>query len=216
MLKRLFGRNKPQSTQPTLPSTWKRVAWQSPQIPYLDYFNLHLHGLSLEETIRSLEAKYLNATVTAPAILVWQQGEWINAYFSRDLVAAVGFNKLSSEIAREHDIWLIGYRIYAEQGIDVHYFDGGDHVAGLAVGEDELEREPLAAETFAALADVSHLMPRPETLHPLDFHFGLLEAVGIRDAALTWDEALRRYEAGELAGARLLPPTAPNSLARWR
>ena len=205
MLKRLFGRNKPQSTQPSLPSTWKRVAWQNPRIPYLDYFNLHLHGLTFEKAIRSLEAKYLNATVMAPAILVWQQREWINAYFARDLVAAVGFNKLSNEIAREHEIWLIGYRIYAEQGIDVHYFHGNDHVAGLAVGEDELERESLAAEAFAPLADVSHLIPRPEPLHPLDFHFGLLESVGIQDAALTWDEVLRRYKAGELTGAKLLP-----------
>jgi hypothetical protein len=213
MLKRFFGRNKPQVAPPSLPSQWTRPAWQNAQTPYLDYFNLHLHGLDLDTSMRALEAKYLTTIPTEPAIVVRQQGAWTTAYFSAKLVASVGFNKLAHEIAREHKIWLIGYRVYgvqegepeSEQGIDVHYFHGDDHVDGLAVGQGELEREPLDAATFAPLADVSGLIPRPENLHPLDFHFGLLAALGIQEAALTFEVALRRYEMGELKGARLLP-----------
>ena len=203
MLKRLFGQKKP--APPPLPPTWAGPAWGAPQAHYQTYFNLHLYNLPLDVATTALTAKYLPAAPLDPAILVQPQGAWITAYFAPELVAKVGFNKLAAEIAREHNTWLIGYRIYAEQGMDVHYFDRTEHVAGLALGQDELEREPLAPEIFADLADVRHIVPRAATQHPLDFHFALLHALGIQAADLTWVEALRLYENGALDGAQLLP-----------
>lgn len=202
MLNRLFGRNKKQA--PTPPPEPVAVAWDEPTVPYQTYFNLHIHGLSLDEVADVLEAKYMVAAQSGPAIVVARLGEWVNAYVVPEVATAVGFNKLSGEIAAEQDCWLIGYRIYADAGMDVHYFQGADHVAALAVGEGELEREPESPAIFAHLADVRSVVPRPPTQHPLDFHFALLASLGIQDAPLTWDAALAQYMSGGFDEARLL------------
>lgn len=207
MLKRLFGFGKKPTPPPppTLPPSFLRPTWGDPQSRYLDFFNLHLHQLSVDEAVAELTAKYLTPTPSTPVMLVYPHGEWVTVYCSPPFIATLGFNRLASDIARQREIWLIGYRVYANEGFDVHYFHRAEHVAGLAMGQGELEREPLSPEIFASLQDVSTLVPRPEALHPLDFHFALLEALGIHDAALTWEEALQKFEAGELPGAKLLP-----------
>ncbi|MFN3331574.1 MAG: hypothetical protein ACK47M_03540 [Caldilinea sp.] len=203
MLKRLFGRSK--QSLPTPPSLPVQPQWNEPHHRFQDYFNLHLHGLSMHRAIAELMEKYLSSPSSNPVMLASPQGEWITVYCAPAHVARFGFNKLAADIARQCNIWLIGYRIYQNEGIDVHYFHGAEHAAGLAMGQGELEREPVSPKIFASLTDVSGIVPRPESQHPLDFHFALLAALGITMADLTWHEALQKYETEELPGARLLP-----------
>lgn len=203
MLKRLFGRSKqPLPTPPPLPV---QPQWDEARHHFLDYFNLHLHGLSTNRAIAELTEKYLPSPPDHPVMLANPQGEWITVYCAPAYVARLGFNKLAADIARQCNIWLIGYRIYQNEGIDVHYFHGEEHVAGLTMGQGELEREPVSPELFASLKDVSGVVPRPESQHPLDFHFALLAALGVTMADLTWSRAVQKYEAGEWPDARLLP-----------
>lgn len=203
MLKRLFGRNKKKSPAPP-PLEPMAVLWNEPIVPYQNYFNLHIHGLSLDEAAAALDDKYMYAAQSGPAMVLARLGNWVNAYVSPQVATAVGFNKLSGEIAADHGCWLIGYRIYGETGMDVHYFHGAEHVSGLALGEDELEREPASPAIFAELADVSTVVPRPAIQHPLDFHFALLDALGMENTAFTWDAALAQYMSGGFDEARLL------------
>lgn len=210
MIKRLFSRKKntPSPTPPS-PPIEAGPAWGAPQTPYLDYFNLHLHRLDLTHTVAAIRQKYLHAVPEEPVVVVEQQGEWCNAYFAPDLAMRPGFNKFSHEIAQTHDIWLIGYRIFAEQGVDVHYFAGDQHVAGLSLGDDELMREPSSPQIFAELDDntpskLTSVIPRPETQHPLDFHAALLQAIGIANPLLTWEEALTRHQGNGFANSELI------------
>lgn len=200
MFKRLFGRKPP----PAPPPRWDTPTWGEPQVTFRNIFNLHLHTHDLDMALTALADRYLYAATNGPALLLQPAGDWITAYCAPDLVAKVGFNKLAYEIASSQAIWLIGYRIYAAQALDVHYFAAADHVAGLAFSQDELENEPLQAATFAPLADVQGIVPRPASQHPLDFHFALLTALGITAANLTWAEALQQYEVGAFPAARLL------------
>ena len=178
--------------------------WSAPENHFRDIFNLHLHGVTLEQASKAVAERYLYAAPNGPAILLRPTGAWITAHFAPSLVAKVGFNKLASEIAREQGIWLIGYRVYAAQGLDVHYFSAEEHVAGLAFGQDELDDEPQDAASFAALGDVTALVPRRAEQHPLDFHFALLAELGIGDATLTWAEAFQQYQQGILTDVQLI------------
>jgi hypothetical protein len=204
MFGRLFGRKKEQVSPPTPPPADLGPSWGASETAFENFFNLHFHGISLDETVRALEATYMPLAVDGPNIVVADQGEWTTAYFAPELMARVGFNKLAGQIADARDIWVIGYRVYAGVGMDVHYFRGEDHVAGLAMADDAMEVEPANPAIFAELADVSALLPRPEKQHPLDFHFGLLAALGIADAALTWPQAQARHANGTLGESRLL------------
>ena len=65
--------------------------------------------------------------------------------------------------------------------------------------------EPMSAGLFSSLADASHLIPRRPDQHPLDFHFALLETLGVRSAPLTWEAALARHQAGAFPASWLLP-----------
>ncbi len=202
---RISGPTQPPATPAAAPApAWRGPAWGAPEHSFRDIFNLHLHGTTLEQANQALAERYLYAGPSGPAILLRPSGAWITAYFAPALVAKVGFNKLASEIAREQGIWLIGYRIYAAQGLDVHYFHADEHVAGLAFSQDELEDEPQDAAIFATLGDVTSLVPRRAEQHPLDFHFALLAGLGIGDANLTWAEAVQQYERGVFQSAQLL------------
>lgn len=206
MLKRLFSLGKQSPLPPpTLPTALTRPTWHNPHKRFQDYFNLHLHNLDLEQAIKDLTDSYLTPSPSSPVMIVQEQGEWINVYCLPAFVATIGFNRLASDIAARRNIWLIGYRVYESEGIDVHYFQGAEHVAGLAMGQGELEREPVSAQIFADFPNASAVVPRLEPQHPLDFHFALLETLGIANADLTWQDALQKYEMGELPNACLLP-----------
>ena len=184
-------------------------AWDAPQTPYLSYFNVHIKGAPQERVVERLKATYLATTQTGAAkVILAEDNGWATAHVEPGLVRSVGFNKLASEVARDLDAWVIAYRIYAGEGMDVHYFRGATHLDQLALSEDELAFEPTSAEPFASLADMADLMPRRAGQHPLDFHFIVLSALGIRDAALTWEHALGRQQSGGFAASCLLPVEA--------
>jgi hypothetical protein len=205
MLKRLFGLGKkeekavPAAPVPVVPS------WGEPVLPFLDYYALHLHGLSLDEAEDAIRTHYLvqGASGTTGALLA-QQGEWVTAYFPQQTVRGLGFNREANLLAREQGTWVIGYRIYQEEGLDVHYFHGTEHVEQLAFSQEGIEFEPTSPDLFAPLAEVSRVVPRVAGQHPLDYHFALLAALGIVDAALTWEEALARHDTASLGDSRLL------------
>jgi hypothetical protein len=200
VFKRLFGRDK---TPPASPAHPRGPAWGQAQTPYQDYFNLHLHGIDAERLTPILRRTYLvSAQKGRPSILLAPAGAWITAFVEPELARRVGFNRLASETAHEIDDWVIAYRIYANEGMDVHYFHSANHLDQLALSEDMLAFEPSTAGLFGSLADVSALIPRSPEQHPLDFHFSLLAALGIGAAALTWDEALARHRAGTLGRTR--------------
>lgn len=205
MLKRLFGRGKEKPEPPQSPPAPRARLWGKPEHPYVDYFALHLHGSTLDEAEPLVRDHYLlhREAGSAGALLV-QQGKWVTVYVPEETVRGVGFNRVASLIAREREAWVIGYRIFEWKGLDVHYFHGAEHVEQLAFAQNEIEFEPEAPAPFASLADVSAVVPRPATQHPLDFHFALLAALGIQEAALPWAEALARHERGEWEGSRLL------------
>jgi len=216
MLKRLFGRDKkstPAAQMPIPPSNEQLnlPQWNPPAHPWRTCFNLHLHGLAFEDALHTIADKYLPPKAVGlslpPSIVVLQDGAWVTASFAPEFVARIGFNKAASEIAAARSIWLIGYRTYVEEGIDVHYFHKRDHVAGLAYGDGTLEREPTDPSVFAALGDLSAIIPRPDSLHPLDYHYAILQSLGIRTGALTWADAVQGLASGAFAQARLLPTT---------
>lgn len=204
MLRRFFQRPKPPSAEEPTPPR-RAVGWQPLQTPYLNYFNVHFYRVTPEQLEPALRRTYLaGAAPRAPAALMVAQGAWTSVYVEPGLALSVGFNRLASELARELDTWAIGYRIYAGEGMDVHYFRGDAHLDGLALSGETLVNEPTSAELFAALADVSGVVPRPAEQHPLDFHFALLGALGVREAALTWEAALEQHRSGAWAQSRLL------------
>jgi|GEM_PF-2146154 len=204
MLKRWFGRAQKPATA-AIPTASAAVAWGPPQTPYRDYFNVHLYAVAIGDLEPALRRTYLAGAVPATPALVLVSGDaWTSAYVEPGLARRVGFNRLASELAHALDTWVIAYRIYAEEGMDVHYFQGAAHLDRLALSGDTLLDEPLTPELFAPLADVTACLPRPQGQHPLDCHFRLLAALGIVDAALTWAEALARHQAGAWAGSRLL------------
>lgn len=204
MFGKLFGRKKEQVSPPIPPPADSGPAWSPPEAAFDNFFNVHFRDIGLDETVRALETHYMPLAVDGPNIVAATQGDWTTAYFAPELMARVGFNKLAGQIAAAHDIWVIGYRVYAGVGMDVHYFRGEDHVAGLAMADDDLEVEPANPAIFAEMADVSKWVPRPEEQHPLDFHFGLLATLGIADAGRTWPEAQAQHAAGMLGESRLL------------
>lgn len=205
MFKKLFGRDKTPSPAPAGPTHPRGPAWGQPQTPYQNYFNLHLHGIDAERLTPILRRTYLvSAEKGRPSILLAPARAWITVFVEPELAKRVGFNRLASEIAHEIDDWVIGYRIYAGEGMDVHYFHSANHLDQLALSEDLLAFEPSTAGLFSPLADVSAILPRPETQHPLDFHFAILAALGVGPAALPWDEALARHQAGSLGESLLL------------
>ncbi len=203
MFGKLFGRKQ---AAPALkaPRLDLGPIWGEPLTPFADYFNIHFHALGLAATIRALETNYMPLAVTGPSIVAAEQGDWTTAYFAPELMARVGFNKLASQIAAEHDAWVIGYRVYADVGLDVHYFQGEEHVAGLTMADDEVEIEPATPAIFAELGNVSAIIPRAPEVHPLDCHFALLAALGVHDAALTWPDAQARCVNGTLGLAERL------------
>lgn len=204
MLRRLFQRQKPPSAEDPAASR-EPAGWQPPQTPYLNYFNVHFYGVTPERLEPALRRTYLaGAAPGAPAALMVAQGDWTSVYVEPGLALSVGFNRLASELARALDTWVVGYRIYAGEGMDVHYFRGDAHLDGLALSGETLVSEPGSAEPFAALADVRGVVPRPTAQHPLDFHFALLAALGIREAALAWEGALERHRSGAWPQSRLL------------
>ncbi len=205
MFKKLFGRDKVPSPAPANPVHRTGPAWGEPLTPYQNYFNLHLHGVDQERLAPILRRTYLvSAEKGRSSILLAGNGAWVTAFIEPELAKRVGFNRLASEIAHDLGDWVIGYRIYAGEGMDVHYFQGADHLDQLALSEDALAFEPATAGLFSALANVSAVMPRPDAQHPLDFHFALLAALGVELAALTWADALARHQAGMLGDSLLL------------
>ncbi len=215
MLKRLFGFDrKPASTAPAPPTgtEYNLPDWNPPVHLWRTTFNLHLHGLTFEDAAAAIASKYLPPNAVGmslpPSIVVLQDGAWVTAAFAPEYVAKIGFNKAAAELSRARSLWLVGYRTYVEEGMDVHYFHKGDHLAGLAYGEGMLESEPEDAAYFAPLADLSRIMPRPASLHPLDFHQAILQGLGIRTGELTWPDAVQGLANGAFVQARLLPPTA--------
>jgi hypothetical protein len=206
MLKKWFNRGKKETeSQPAAPPPAPRAQWEPPTIPDASYYNLHLHNATLDEAEQAIRDHYLlHGESGTPGALLSRQGEWVTAYLPEAIVRGVGFNRLASQIARERGDWVIGYRVYAAEGLDVHYFLGSEHLDQLAFSRDGVEFEPERPALFADLADVSAIVPRRAAQHPLDFHFALLQALGIRDAALPWDEALAGHEAGTLGDSRLI------------
>lgn len=205
MFKKLFIRDKTPAPAPTGSIRPGGPAWSQPLTPYQDYFNLHLRGVDNERLEPLLRRTYLvSAERGRPSILLAGGETWLTAFVEPELAKRVGFNRLAADIAHEIDDWVIAYRIYAGEGMDVHYFHSANHLDQLALSEEMLAFEPTTAGLFAALADVSAVVPRSEEQHPLDFHFALLEALGIDLTALTWDEALARHLAGTLGDSHLL------------
>jgi hypothetical protein len=205
MLKRWFGKGNEEKKPGPAPSAEQPAAWNVPEGPWLDYFNLHLRGVTLEEAEQALVGNYLlHGDSGAPGMVLRQQGHWVTAYLPREIVSGVGFNRQASQVARERDTWVIGYRIFAGEGGDVHYFNGAEHVEQLAFTSEGIEFEPDSPAPFAALADASGVIPRPPTQHPLDFHFALLDALGVSEAALTWTEVVERHEVGALGESKLV------------
>lgn len=216
MLKRLFGLDKKQpaaSKTPTPPSdaALNLPQWNPPMQRWRTCFNLHLLGLEFEDAVHTIANKYLPPKAVGlslpPSIVVLQDGAWTTAVFAPEFVARIGFNKAAAEIAATRGIWIIGYRTYVEEGMDVHYFRKREHVAGLAYGEGMLESEPEDAALFAELGNLAGIMPRPATQHPLDYHLAILHGVGIRSGELTWGEAVQGLAGGVFDQARLLPTT---------
>lgn len=193
MLKRLFGiGKKPDPPPPPSPPPAQRVAqlYDKPNTPYENYFNVHLHEVTMDEVVAQLREHYLHhVAVGTEAAMVVQDGAWVTVYFPEVVVKGLGFNRIASQVARTLETWVIGYRIFAWQGMDVHYFNGSTHMEQLAYAKNEIEFEPEDATLFADIADVSAVVPRKPDQHPLDFHFALLESVGVQNAAMTWDQA---------------------------
>ncbi len=162
----------------------------NPLPPYENYFNVHLYRVSVEDVVTQVREHYLHhvAAGTESAMVV-QNGPWVTVYFPEAVVKGLGFNRIASQVARTLDTWVIGYRIFAWQGMDVHYFHGSTHVEQLAYSRNDIEFEPENATLFADIADVSSIVPRKPDQHPLDFHFTLLEALGIKNSACTWEQA---------------------------
>lgn len=202
MLNRLFGRRGKPAPPPPPPPTGP--AWGAPATPFLTYFNLHFHGLDLPAAANILRETHLPLAPSDPALLLVADGPWTTVMVAPDLAARIGYNRLTGQIAQEHDLWAMGYRVFAGHGADVHYFHGAEHVAGLAFAEDEIEVEPASPAVFASLAPVHHLLPRPDDQHPLDFHVALLNGLGIRHATFTWAEALAAQARGEFEQSILL------------
>lgn len=193
MLKRLFGIGKKQETTPppsVLPARQVAQLYDKPTTPYENYFNLHLYQVSEEAVTAQLHEHYLHhvATGIAAAVIV-QEGEWVTVSFPEHVVKGLGFNRIASQVARTLDTWIIGYRIFAWQGMDVHYFKGEAHIEQLAYSRNEIEFEPDNPAAFADMADVASVVPRRPDQHPLDFHVALLKALGIRHASVTWEQA---------------------------
>jgi len=193
MLKRLFGIGKKQEPPlPPAPPTARRVSqlYDKPNTSYENYFNVHLYRTSQEDMMAQVRDHYLHhVPAGTEAAIIVQDGEWTTLYFPDVVVKGLGFNRISSQIAQVLGTWVIGYRIFAWQGMDVHYFNDATHVDQLAYARNDIEFEPENATLFADIADVSTIVPRRADQHPLDFHFALLEALGVRNAAVTWDKA---------------------------
>ncbi|MBA3534296.1 MAG: hypothetical protein H0T73_20440 [Ardenticatenales bacterium] len=205
MLKKLFSFGKKEAKAAPVPPTPSVPKWSEPTIPFLDYYALHFHEMELDAAERAVREHYLvQGEAGTPGALLAKQGAWVTAYFPEKTVRGLGFNRQASFIAREQGTWVIGYRIYQGEGLDVHYFRSNEHVEQLAFSTEGIEFEPTDPELFAALGDGSLVLPRSATQHPLDFHFALLAAIGIADAALSWEEALARHEAAALGDSRLL------------
>jgi hypothetical protein len=189
MLKRLFGIGKKQETPPP-PAAVVRPAllYDKPATPYENYFNLHLYRVSVAEVVAQIHEHYLHHVAAGtPAARVVASGDWVTVYFPEGVVKGLGFNRIASQVARSLETWVIGYRIFAWQGMDVHYFHGASHVEQLAYTKNQIEFEPDTPALFAPITDVSSVVPRRPDQHPLDFHFALLAALGIANAATTWD-----------------------------
>ncbi|MCB0076650.1 MAG: hypothetical protein KDD73_04435 [Anaerolineales bacterium] len=196
MLKRLFNRRERPAPSVAPPAP---LRWDAAQHSVRQSFALHLRGLALDDAAQQLRDGYGYAIDASPAIVLLADGDWLTANFSRTLVSRIGFNRVASQIARDADIWLIGYRLFGDEGMDVHYFRGGDHLGALAVSGEEIEIEPETAALFAPLADVTRIVPRRATQHPLDFHIALLNGLGIDHAALGWEEALALASSRDVA-----------------
>ena len=205
MFKKLLGRDKTPAPPITPQVSRSGPAWGQPLTAYLNYFNLHLHEVDNDRVEPIMRRTYLvSADKGRPSILLSNKSPWLTVYVEPELAKRVGFNRLASEIAHEIDDWVIGYRIYAGEGMDVHFFHSANHLDQLALAEDALAYEPLTVGLFSPLADVSAIVPRPDAQHPLDFHFALLHALGIGNASLVWEEALDRHQTGTLEDSRLL------------
>jgi hypothetical protein len=193
MLKRLFGIGKKQEpvTLSTPPAA-RRVAqlYDKPTTPYENYFSIHLYQVSVEAVTAQIREHYLHhvAAGTGAAVIL-RAGEWVTVSFPEEVVKGLGFNRIASQVAHQLDTWVIGYRIFAWQGMDVHYFKGATHIEQWAYTRNEIEFEPDDPAVFAGIADVSSVVPRRPDQHPLDFHVALLEALGIHHAAVTWEQA---------------------------
>lgn len=215
MLKRLFGRDKkPAASRTPLPPSNAELnlpQWNPPARQWRTCFNLHLYGIGFDDAVHTIADKYLPPKAVGlslpPSIVVLQDGAWVTAAFAPEFAARIGFNKAASEIAAARNLWIIGYRTYVEEGMDVHYFHHREHVAGLSFGDGALEREPVDPADFATLADLSQIIPRPDALHPLDYHHAILQSVGIGGGELTWADAVQGLASGLFAQARLLPTT---------
>lgn len=211
MFKRLLGGKAPAppastSSKGSVPASTRGPEWGAPQTPYQDYFGVHIYDVPHVQVVSRLQATYLiSAQPGTAAIVLVEENRWCSAHVEPLLARRVGFNKLASEIAHDLDTWVIGYRIYAGEGMDVHYFQGSSHLDQLALSEHDLAFEPMTAGLFSSLADASQVIPRRPDQHPLDFHFVLLETLGVRNAALTWEDALDRRRAGGFAASWLLP-----------
>lgn len=204
MLKRLFGLGK-KETPPASPAPARRPSLAAPTSPFEDYFALHVRDLPLDQVAEAVQEHYLlHVEADTVGALLSEQGGWVTAYFPRQTVQGLGFNRQASFLARARGAWVIGYRIFAGEGMDVHYFHGDEHVAQLAFAQGEIEFEPEEPAPFAPLADLSGIVPRPPTQHPLDFHLALLAALGICDAGLGWEAALARHVAGTLGHSKVL------------
>lgn len=193
MLKRLFGiGKKAESSPPPAPSSTRRTPhlYDKPTTPYENYFNVHFYQVAVEDVIAQVREHYLHhLPAGSEAAVLVQGGAWVTLYFPEAVVKGLGFNRIASQVAQALGTWVIGYRIFAWQGMDVHYFKGATHVEQLAYARNEIEFEPEQAAPFAEIADVHAIIPRRADQHPLDFHFALLEALGIQNAPLSWAQA---------------------------
>ncbi len=193
MLKRLFGIGKKQEpAPPPTPPAARRVAqlYDKPTTPYENYFSIHLYQVSVEAVTAQIREHYLHHVVAGTGAAVILRGEeWVTVSFPEEVVKGLGFNRIASQVAQQLGTWVIGYRIFAWQGIDVHYFKGATHIEQLAYTRNEIEFEPDDPAVFVDIADVSSVVPRRPDQHPLDFHVALLEALGIHHAVVTWEQA---------------------------